>query len=288
MSHFTFGNKADVSLGLCKIYESIEKYITIGKISSSTLLSLTEDFLDMAKMEAGTFSINEDTFKIDSLLCDIDFIFRIQCEQKGLKFEIDCKKQVSEQSFWSDPGRIKQILMNLLSNAFKFTSKGSITVKVDLETRICDDFTKHRYLMFKVKDTGVGIDTGDIPELFTMFKTLSKHKKQLNKKGTGLGLSISKKLWESLGGKIRVKSQINKGSTFMFEIMEKNPIDNNFEELKDDIFEIGDIEVPWEFNLDVSLNEHIIFDYVPSFDIHTSLFQDQKYKTITNMRSYKI
>ena len=104
--------------------ESDEKFYTICKISTASLMSLVEDILDLAKLEAGTFSLNEQPFMVRNLLQDIENIFLFQWIQKGLYFKIDVKQETLLTMFCSDIGRIKQILMNLISNAFKFTLEG--------------------------------------------------------------------------------------------------------------------------------------------------------------------
>ena len=106
--------------------ESNGRFYTICKISTASLMSLVEDILDLAKLEAGTFSLNEQPFKVSTLVHDIESIFMFQWMQKGLAFRIEIEKDLSESYFCSDIGRIKQILMNLISNSFKFTQVGGI------------------------------------------------------------------------------------------------------------------------------------------------------------------
>ena len=120
-------NKIDTHL---KIFEDIYKNIKIWSISSKTLLNLTEDILDLAKMEAGIFSLSEKVFAIETLTKEINYIFEIQWVQKGLKFEINWNAELSKQKFNSDIGRIKQILMNLISNSWKFTHVGGIFLNI--------------------------------------------------------------------------------------------------------------------------------------------------------------
>ena len=103
--------------------------------------------------------------------------------------------------YMSDPKRIKQVLINLISNSFKFTEKGRIKVEIK-EIKL----NEQEFLKFTVSDTGVGISKQDIPKLFKMFGILSKHRNKMNKTGSGLGLSISKRIVESLEGKIKVSS----------------------------------------------------------------------------------
>ena len=120
---------------------------------------------------------------------------------------------MAERNILSDNKRIKQVLINLISNSFKFTERGRIEIKIGEFKRNGDDFLK-----FEVSDTGVGISKQDIPRLFKMFGMLSKHRNQLNQSGSGLGLSISKRIVESLGGKIKVKSSEGEWTKFIFSI----------------------------------------------------------------------
>ena len=104
--------------------ESNRRFYTIWKISTTSLMSLVEDILDLAKLEAGTFLLNEQSFTIKTLIQDIENIFTFQWVQKGITFKVEISKELSESLFCSDIGRIKQILMNLISNSFKFTQVG--------------------------------------------------------------------------------------------------------------------------------------------------------------------
>lgn len=201
------------------IAENIFKYVSIGRISSKILLSLVEDILDLAKFESGTFSIKESPFRLNELISEFNEIFSLQCKQKRLDFQITCEENIKGLIFNSDCGRIKQILMNLLSNAFKFTQEGGIKVSISVEHRTLD-FEKVKFLVFAVADTGVGISSQEIKNLFTMFSTINRHKESMNMRGTGLGLTISKKLTKMLGGKISVQSKEGHGSIFIFDIRE--------------------------------------------------------------------
>ena len=134
-----------------------QKYLKIGKISAKLLLNLTEDILDLAKMEAGMFRLNENLFLISDLVEDINYIFTIQCEQKDIYFRFQVEDNLLNYQFRSDVGRIKQILMNLISNSLKFTNKGGITVTIQIANNLNKDHVVDRYLHFSVTDTGIGI-----------------------------------------------------------------------------------------------------------------------------------
>ena len=217
ISNIIFKDKSNRKI-LEQANQQNQKYFRIGMVSSTILLSLVEDILDLAKLEVGTFSLNEEPFLVRKLLEEIDFIFGFQWSQKRLSFKIETDWEVWNTVFVSDHHRIKQVLMNLISNAFKFTNKGGILLKIKNKRRFDGSvFRIINELEFSVKDTGIGIDENDIPNLFTMFSTFSKGRnKKYNTKGTGLGLFISKKIVESLKGKIRIQSKVNEGTEAVF------------------------------------------------------------------------
>ena len=214
----------------------LQKYFKIGEISSWLLLNLVEDILDMAKFSAKTFQLNIEPFKLKSVLKEIEFIFGFQWAEKRIGFRIHCDEDINDKVFHSDPKRLKQVLINLVSNSFKFTEKGRITITV---SKIIE--TENLFLKFEVHDTGVGISEDDIPTLFNMFQTLPKHKNRLNKNGSGIGLNISKKIVESLGGAISIYSQEGSWTKIIFKIKWENYIENNFNE--ESKHEINELEV---------------------------------------------
>ena len=139
----------------------LQKYFKIGEISSWLLLNLVEDILDMAKFSAKTFQLNIEPFKLESVLKEIEFIFGFQWAEKRLGFRIHCDEDINDEVFNSDPKRLKQVLINLVSNSFKFTERGRITITVSKIIEMANLFLK-----FEVHDTGVGINKKDIPKLF--------------------------------------------------------------------------------------------------------------------------
>ncbi len=180
--------------------------------SSKTLRSIVNDILDLSKLEAGKVSINEATFNFQYFIKEISSIYKRVAEEKQLNFEVQCSDAVPEVMA-TDRRRLMQILTNLIRNALKFTDKGGVKVKIDFAV----DSEPKGILRFEVEDTGIGIDKGDIKELFKDYSQVSSSLKQ-ELEGTGLGLSISKRLAELLGGSIGVKSEKDKGSTFWFEV----------------------------------------------------------------------
>ena len=208
-----------------------EKLFKICKISTTSLLSLVEDILDLAKIQAGTFKLNNQMFLIGTLAAEIGYIFEFQWAQKGIAFKIKVSDELKDSSFWSDIGRIKQVLINLISNAYKFTVVGKITLKVSWKHAFDhSSFERRKYLKFKVYDTGVGISENEIPKLFQLFGTWGVNQNNLNSRGTGLGLAISKKIVESLGGHINIKSNENIGTKVTFTVRENYKNENKVEE----------------------------------------------------------
>ena len=169
----------------------------MGKVSSKLLMNLVEDILDLEKFDAGTFTHIIEPFQLSELVEDIKFIFEAQWWERGLHFRIDADERILEKFYESDHGRIRQVLINLISNAVKFTQEGGITIQIE------ERCMKHAfYLGFSVIDTGVGISKKDQRNLFKMFGMIKKQRNVLNQHGTGIGLVISKQIVESLNGKI--------------------------------------------------------------------------------------
>jgi len=173
----------------------IGKYIKMGKVSAKLLMNLVEDILDLEKFDSNSFSLNIEDFHLKDLVEDIKYIFQMQCIERGIAFEVEVAEHDLLTKFSSDSGRIKQVLINLISNAIKFTPSGSITILMS-----SNNGPQTPTLNFSVIDTGIGIKKEDQPKLFQMFTMVERHKGVLNQHGTGIGLSISSKIVSSLGG----------------------------------------------------------------------------------------
>ena len=131
---------------------------------------LVEDILDFIKFSTNTFSLNIEWFCLKDLLKEIEFIYAFQWEEKHLQFFIEWDQDTESIMFRSDMKRVKQVLVNLLSNSYKFTEIGTIKVCVNLRHK-----ENHTYLQFSVEDTGVGIKEENIPKLFKMFGTIQNN-----------------------------------------------------------------------------------------------------------------
>jgi len=180
--------------------------------SGQTLLTILNDILDHSKIEAGKLEIESIPFNIRQTLDETASIFATRAADKMLYFNIYMGPTVP-LALDGDPTRIRQVLTNLLSNAFKFTDEGSVVVNVTLQ----EPNNNTPMLLIEVEDQGIGIPKDKLNKLFKSFsQTDASTTRQYG--GTGLGLSISKRLVELMGGEIGVKSEASKGSTFWFSI----------------------------------------------------------------------
>jgi signal transduction histidine kinase len=182
-------------------------YIEIINSSSNTLLSVINDILDFSKIEAGKLTIDKVEFNLKTLIDNLTNIINLKVEEKGLIFNVSYNKNV-EYLLFGDSLRISQVLINLINNAIKFTNQGSVKLIISHQK---DN------VMFEIKDTGIGLSKDNQMKLFHSFNQADSTTTR-KYGGTGLGLSISKQLVELMDGSIWVNSEIDKGSTFGFEI----------------------------------------------------------------------
>lgn len=176
--------------------------------SAQALLGIINDILDISRLEAGKLELLEEPFCLTDILPNVIATMRTIAEQKQLRLVLDLADGIPLK-FWGDPLRLRQVLLNLISNAIKFTTEGQISVRV-LQGEAGT-------LRFEVQDTGVGISAEKQAKLFHAFSQISRYD-QHNHGGTGLGLAISRKLVHLMGGSIGVESQEGSGSTFWFQI----------------------------------------------------------------------
>jgi signal transduction histidine kinase/DNA-binding response OmpR family regulator len=186
------------------------EYLAAITSSGKTLLSLINDILDLSKIEAGKLELHEDNVSVRSVLDEIKNIFSREIEKKDLDFEIEIDPYLPERVLL-DEVRLRQILLNLMGNAVKFTDNGYIKLSVNQDFK--DETQRMLDVIFSVKDTGSGIPEDQQELIFDAFKQLQR-KDSKKIRGTGLGLSITKRLVEMMGGEISVQSEPDKGSTF--------------------------------------------------------------------------
>ena len=183
--------------------------------AGNMLLALINDILDFSKIEAGKMDIVPVNYSIANMLSEIVNMVWLRAEQKGLEFRIEVDPTIPSELF-GDEVRIKQILVNLLNNAVKYTREGSVTLHIEKEELREDEVL----LMFSVIDTGMGIKQDEIPYLFDAFRRVDEEK-NARIEGTGLGLSIVKQLVDLMGGRITVNSVYTQGSTFMVSLWQQ-------------------------------------------------------------------
>nr|MCR5278555.1 response regulator [Lachnospiraceae bacterium] len=179
------------------------------------LLALINDILDFSKMEAGSMDIVPVDYRIGDMLSEVVNMIWLKAHEKGLKFEVSVDPKVPAV-LYGDEVRIKQIIINLLNNAVKYTQEGSVELHVESENTTDDRTT----LSITISDTGMGIKKEALPYLFDAFKRVDEEKNR-HIEGTGLGLSIVKQLAELMGGNVVVNSVYGEGSTFIFTITQK-------------------------------------------------------------------
>lgn len=186
--------------------------------SGEHLLSLISEILDMTKIESGRTSLDETNFDIYQLLDDVESMFRLQADDKGLALHIECHSEVP-QFICTDMIKLRQVLINLLSNAIKFTQVGEISLKIKAAESEIKANGSHTQLIFEVEDTGSGINEDEQNSIFDAFVQTQTGKKSLE--GTGLGLAISKKYTKLMGGDMTVSSQVGVGTRLKFNIVVK-------------------------------------------------------------------
>jgi len=202
------------------------EYLQNVNKSAYNLLDIINDILDFSKLEAGKLIIDSTTFKLDELVEDTIDILSIKAQEKNLELVCNIDPRLPSQ-FFGDQIRVRQILINLIGNAIKFTSKGEVFVTVEEEVPTYEkDGKKFMDIAVSVRDTGIGIAAEKIDAIFESF-TQADSSTTRKFGGSGLGLTISKSLAELMGGNLRVKSDLGKGSIFTLrltlEIVDEHP-----------------------------------------------------------------
>ncbi len=183
--------------------------------ASESLLSLINDLLDMSKIESGKMHLVLQEYDTLELLRSIVSMIRVRSTEKELSFDVVID-EILPKKLYGDQGKIKQIVLNLLTNALKYTEKGGFALYVSLEERRNDECM----LKFSVKDTGIGVREEDMDKLFMAYERLDEQKNS-GIQGTGLGLDISRRFAELMGGTLRCESEYGKGSEFILTLNQK-------------------------------------------------------------------
>jgi PAS domain S-box-containing protein len=195
-------------------------YIHTAKNSAYSLLGIINDILDLSKLDAHKLVVEKVAFNLDDVLDHVSLVTALKAEEKGLELLFDVRSAIP-RNLIGDPLRIGQVLINLCSNAVKFTERGKVVVRVEVVSRYGTKVT----LRFSVKDSGIGVAGGEVDRLFSAF-TQADDSITRQYGGTGLGLTICKQLVELMGGCIRARSQEGVGSEFSFSL----PLEQSREE----------------------------------------------------------
>lgn len=201
----------------------IREYAMDIQNAGQNLLSLINDILDLSKAESGKLEILPEEYDFGNLIHDVMNMVSTKAADKGLSIQLSIDEAIPA-ILWGDDVRIRQILVNLMNNAVKYTEQGSVTLTVSGST---EDGTAS--LDFQVKDTGIGIKQEDIAKLFAEFERIEEDRNR-NIEGTGLGMSITTQLLELMESKLQVESIYGKGSVFSFtlrqRIIDDSPVGN--------------------------------------------------------------
>jgi signal transduction histidine kinase/CheY-like chemotaxis protein len=191
-----------------------QEHLGIVRRSGEHLLTLINDVLDMSKIEAGKMTLTESNFDFIQFLDDMENMFRLRTKKKGLTLIFDCRDTVPE-FIKADESKLRQVMINLIGNAIKFTSEGGISVYIENRGTV-SDHPNFCCLYFEISDSGIGICPEEMDILFEPFSQTASGIQTSD--GTGLGLPISQKIIQMMGGDIQVKSVPEQGTTILFDI----------------------------------------------------------------------
>lgn len=233
------------------------EYAKTVRESSNALLDILNDILDYSKIESGKLVLENIDFDLCITVDDIINLLALKAEENHIELSCFIDPEVP-QFLKGDPGRLRQVLINLINNAIKFTKHGEVVIRVTLAEETTSDVTIH----FEVQDTGIGIPSDRKDRLFKLFSQVDASTSR-KYGGTGLGLAISKQISEAMGGQIGVDSEVGRGSTFWFTVvLEKQPSGQQLMP-----FQLGTVE-----NLRVLVvsdshkNCHILIAYLESWN----------------------
>ena len=198
-----------------EVFSDISGYAGVISNAGKNLLAIINDILDISRIEAGKMEIRESEYRLSSVLNDVCSLIRFRAQSRNLTFLVDVSEDLPDR-LYGDGIRVRQILLNLLNNAVKYTVHGSVTLSVTGEAKAGDVMN----LAFSVRDTGIGIREEDLGRLFEKFERFGQVENS-SVEGTGLGLAIVKNLLDMMGGTIEVDSVYGDGSVFTAVIPQK-------------------------------------------------------------------
>ena len=199
-------------------YMSIINYALDIRSAAETLLGLINDILDLSKIESGKMHLVEQEYRPEEQIRGMVKMIRVRSDQKGISFDLDIDEKLPSK-LYGDFGKIKQVVLNLLTNAVKYTEEGGFVLKVS----VLEQTMGKCKILFSVKDTGIGVKPEDKDKLFSAFERLDEEKNS-GIQGTGLGLDISRQFAELMEGSLTCESVYGQGSEFVF-IVEQDIVD---------------------------------------------------------------
>lgn len=249
------------------------EYLNAIKLSGDALIVLIDDILDLAKVDSGKMTFEKIPFKIKSTVSAMLQLFEPKILEKNLQLIKEYDDKIPDFII-GDPVRLHQIILNLVSNAVKFTSKGKVIVRVDLFKQDDDNVV----LKFSIKDTGIGISHEKIGSIFENFQQATSGISRLYG-GTGLGLAIVKQLLEAQGGSISVESTLHVGSTFSFMLSFKKT--NAVAELENEIMELDSQMKNVKILVveDITLNQMLMKTILDDFGFDCEIAENGKIAT---------
>ena len=195
--------------------ETILEYAESIRSAGNSLLGIVNDILDFSKIEAGKMEIVPVEYDVASILNDLVNMIKKRADDKGLKLIVKVDPQIPHL-LYGDEIRLKQVATNILTNAVKYTEKGSVTLSIGIRKIEGDEVVLH----YSVKDTGIGIKEEDLPKLFSAFERIEE-KRNRTIEGTGLGMPITSHLLKMMGSELKVESVYGEGSDFSYDIAQK-------------------------------------------------------------------
>ena len=186
-----------------------QENVSIINRSGEHLLTLINNVLDLSKIEAGRITLNESNFDLYQLLDELEDMFQVKADAQDLQLLFECSTTIP-QYIRTDQVKLRQVLINLLNNAIKFTQEGRVWVRVGMGNR------EENSLLFEVEDTGIGIAPEELDRIFEAF--VQSQAGIESQEGTGLGLSIARQFVQLMGGEIQITSKLGRGTTFKFDI----------------------------------------------------------------------
>lgn len=198
---------------------NIREYATDIQTAGRTLLNIINDILDLNKIESGKMEIVPVEYDVSGMIYDISNMIKLRAEDKNLSFRVSVSPDIPTK-LYGDDVRIRQVLMNLLTNAVKYTPSGEVCFRVNLKQIVEDRGGTDAIIHFEVEDTGIGIKPEDMNKLFAEFERIEVERNR-NIEGTGLGMSITMRLLSLMDSELKVESEYGKGSVFSFDLRQK-------------------------------------------------------------------